>query len=180
MRDVINLIEVSRRQLYQHLQPLGLDIKKLILGVTLERWERLKVLNAYAGRLPSLAASPMVTPLDLYLELRGLQGEMAAFYPGRPEYFECPPYNHDNLAVSFQDLFKQLLNMVPMLLGTGSLTAKFVAESNRMRIAELTQDQLTKPTKYYLAIETKMDPGALDKLVSDRNKFKMLCAARRT
>jgi len=174
VRDIINLIDVAKRQLYLHLRPLGSDLKILALGVQFERWERLKVLNAYAGRLPSLAAAPAVTPLELYLELRRLQGEMAAFYPGRPEYFECPHYNHDNLAVSFQDLFKQLRNMVPMLLGTEPLKAKFGPETNRMRIAELTQEHLSKPTKYYLAIETRLEPAALDKLVSDRNRFKML------
>jgi type VI secretion system protein ImpJ len=174
LRDIINLMEVSRRQLYAQLRVLGANISNLTLGIQFERWERLKVLNSYSTKLACLARAPAATPFDYYLELSSLQGELAAFYPGRPEYADCAGYNHDNLGLSFQGLFKQLRNTVAMSGDREPLVAKFIPDGNRLRIAELSQDHLTKPNEYYLVIDTKVEPALLERLVTDRSRFKLM------
>lgn len=143
-------------------------------GKRMQQWLRLRTLNRFAATLPSLLGNPMASPLEIYRELRALQGELAALTPDADESrFAALDYSHENLGEVFRDVSNKIR---PMLkdFGRGRVKSlRFRREGAFWACEPLDDTDFTLPTDYFLGIQTGTDPATLDRLVLD-NDIKLL------
>jgi type VI secretion system protein ImpJ len=170
-RDLANQVEASRKELAIQLGRGGFTVENM-RGVQFEQMLRLRTLNRFSARLPSLAAAPAVTPFEIYLELRELLGELAALHPERDQ-FDISPYDHDNPAVAFQELDARIRPYLKGAVKGRFVEIPFIREG-RMLTLNLADEHLTVPNEYFLGIRTREDPRALAKLVEDADQFKLM------
>lgn len=172
VRDLANQVEASRSEQLVKLTRAGFSIDTM-RGVQFSQMLRLRTLNRYGARLSNTWNAPGTTPFSVYLDLRELLGELAALQPDRDQY-ESARYEHDNPAIAFQDVIRRIR---PLLKAEGQeswLKLEFKRDGAAW-VAELTDEHLTKPNEYFLAIKTAQDPRALAKLVEDNTvQFKMM------
>jgi len=171
VRDLANQVEASRGELVLQLTRGGFSIDAM-RGLQFEQMMRLRTLNHYGGRLPALAAAPNVAPFAMYLELRGLLGELAALMPDRDQY-DCAAYEHEAPLVCFSELCAKIRSLLRGAVAPSYIKADFSREG-RIMVAALSDEQLTRPNEYFLGIKTKTDPRALCQLVEDGDKFKLM------
>jgi type VI secretion system protein ImpJ len=171
LRNLADAIEASRKELVLQLARGGFAIDTM-RGVQFEQMMRLRTLNKFSGRLPSLVAAPGATPFQLYLELRECLGELAALHPDR-DLFEVSRYDHDNPAVAFEELNQRIRGLL-----RGAVAARFLkldfAREQKMLTAALTDEHLNVPNDYFIAIKTREDAKAVATLVEDADKFKLM------
>ncbi|MDX2146323.1 MAG: type VI secretion system baseplate subunit TssK [Planctomycetota bacterium] len=170
-RDLGNHLEAVRKETALKLGTGGYSIENL-RGPQIEQLLRLRTLNVYAGSVPALAALPSLTPFEYYLELRRALGELASLYPDRDPW-EAPRYDHDNPAASITELDRKIRQLSRGAVQKKFLSVRFERDGTVMA-ATLADEHLTQPTDYFLAIQTKMDPAALGRLVEDADKFKFM------
>ena len=171
VRDLASQVEATRKEVVAQLTRAGFSVETL-RGPQFEMILRLKTLNRFAGRLPTLAESPAVTPLEMYLELRDLLGELAALHPDRDE-FEVQPYDHDNPAIAFRELDRKIRAQLRGLPSATYFKEPF-KPSDRLLLAELTGEHVTQPNEYFLGVRTRIDRGSLTQLVENPDQFKLM------
>jgi type VI secretion system protein ImpJ len=171
IRDLINLLETRRRELAELVRRMNMSTDS-IQPNQLGQFLRLRVYNHFAGRLPSLFAAPALTPFDMYLELRGLLGDLAVLYPDRPMLFEAAPYDHNNLMRPFDEVVKKIRNL---LVGPKPryIPLPFQREGRRL-VTTLSEEHFKLPNDYFLAISTRMERSQLARLVEDPARFKLM------
>jgi type VI secretion system protein ImpJ len=174
LRDMTNQVMASRNELVVQINRGGFSVDTM-RGVQFEQMLRLRTLNRFSARLGTLIqASSGVTPFEMYLELKQLLAELAALRPDRDQ-FETVDYNHDNPAIAFKEICSKIRDLIKGVVPARFLKAAFTmaAEQNIM-VANLTDEALSVPNEYFLAIKTKQDPSELAKLVLDRDRFKLM------
>ena len=171
VRDLVSQVEASRKELVVQVSRGGFSLDTM-RGVQFEQIMRLRTLNRFSARLPSLALAPGVTPFTMYLEFRELLGELAALHPDRDE-FEAAAYNHENLYLCFRELSNKIRSLLRGAVAPSFLKVEF-REANGMLSASLTPEQFSQPNAYFLGIRTKVDPTALARYVEDGDKFKLM------
>lgn len=171
IRDLANQVEASRTELVLQITRGGFSVDTM-RGLQFEQMLRLRTINCYAGRLPHLVASPNTTPSDMYLELRGLLGELAALVPDRDMY-DVPAYDHDRPLVCFAELCNRIRSLLRGTVAPSFMKLEFSREGKLM-VAELSDEQISRPNEYFLGIKTQMDPRQLAQLVEDSDKFKFM------
>ena len=171
VRDLVSQVEASRKELVVQVSRSGFSLEQM-RGIQFEQLSRLRTLNHFSARLPSLVLAPGVTPFEMYLELRALLGELAALHPDRDE-FESAAYDHENLYPCFRELSSKIRQF---LRGAVAPTWRKVdfKEANGVWNAALSDDDLTQPNAYFLGVKTKLDPIALARFVEDGDKFKLM------
>ncbi len=171
VRDLANQVEASRKELVIQITRGGFSVDTM-RGVQFEQMLRLKTLNRFSGRLPSMVAAPGVTPFEIYLELRELLGELAALHPDRDQ-FEAARYEHDNPAISLNELSMKIRGLL-----RGSVAARFMSlpftKDGGVMLATLTEEHLSQATEYFLGIKSREDPRAVAKLVENADEFKLM------
>jgi type VI secretion system protein ImpJ len=177
VRDLANQVEASRTELVLQITRGGFAIDTM-RGLQFEQIMRLRTLNHYAGRMPHIVQAPNTTPLAVYLELRGLLGELAALYPDRDQY-DAPPYDHDNPLVCFSDVCGRIRSLLRGSVAPSFMKVDFSREGKLMVVA-LTDEHLSRPNEYFLGIKTQEDPRALGRLVEDADKFKLMAKSLAT
>ena len=171
VRDLTNSVEASRRELIVQMTRAGFSVDAM-RGPQFQQMLRLKTLNRFSARLPSLIEAPAITPFDIYLELRELLAELAALHPDR-DLFEVPPYDHDQPAVAFLDLAEKIRSMLKPLKGDVFQKVTFTKDGPILA-ATLSDDNLNIPNEYYLGIKSRMDPREISSLIEDEDKFKLM------
>jgi len=174
LRDMTNQVMASRNELVVQINRGGFSVDTM-RGVQFEQMLRLRTLNRFSARLGALIQVPSgVTPFEMYLELKQLLAELAALRPDRDQ-FETVDYNHDNPAIAFKEICSKIRDLIKGVVPARFLKAAFTmaAEQNIM-VANLTDEALSVPNEYFLAIKTKQDPSELAKLVLDRDRFKLM------
>ncbi|MHC4199099.1 MAG: type VI secretion system baseplate subunit TssK [Planctomycetota bacterium] len=177
VQDLTNQVEANRRELVAQLSRGSFSVDT-IRGVQIEQLLRLKTLNRFSARLSGMLTAPGLSPFDVYLELAGLLGELAALQPDR-DPFEVPAYDHDSLG----DVFPALCEAIRLLL-RGPVAARFLRETfaldpdKRAFVASITDEELSLANEYYLAVKTREDPRALATLAEDPDRFKLLPLSR--
>ncbi|MCC6425520.1 MAG: type VI secretion system baseplate subunit TssK [Phycisphaerales bacterium] len=172
LRDLGNQIEAIRRDTVTGLTRGGAFNRENLRGVQIEQLMRLRTLNRASARVPLLVSTPGATPMDAYLELRDVLGELAALSPDRDPW-EGPRYDHDNPGAVFYDLDRR----VRSLLTPGQLAPVWKVDfkkDGQILGIDLEDKHVTKPTEYFLGIKTKQDPVALARLVENQDKFKLM------
>ncbi len=171
VRDLASQIEASRKELVVQVARGGFSIETL-RGLQFEQIMRLRTLNRFAARLPSLVAAGAVPPFAFYLELRELFSELCALYPDKDE-FDVLPYNHDNPVLCFRELSTKIRGYVRGSVAPSFMKVPFVHDGQFLA-ATFTDEHLTKPADYFLGIKTKEDPRGLAGFVEDADKFKLM------
>ena len=171
VRDLASQVEASRKELVVQLTRGGFSLENL-RGVQFEQIMRLRTLNRFSARLPSLAEAPSVSPFFMYLELRELLGELTALHPDR-DVFDVPAYDHDNPYLGFGELSAKIRSL---LRGTVAPTYMKVPFTNvaEIQTAVFEDKHFALPNDYFLGIETKEDPRGLVNLVENPDEFKLM------
>ena len=175
VRGLFNQIDAERRARLSELTRDG-RLRWENLRGQFEQVLRLRTLNRFMSRLNSLIDAPKLPPFFMYLELSGLLGELSALQPQIASDLNPLPYDHDRLNVCFADLRAKILRALrgpepPILLEAPFATSEGVLK------AELTDDQLDRPTAYYLGVRTRMPADDRDELarsVRDHDQLKVM------
>jgi type VI secretion system protein ImpJ len=171
VRDLASQVEASRKELVVQLTRGGFSLENL-RGVQFEQIMRLRTLNRFGARLPSLAEAPNVSPFFMYLELRELLGELTALHPDR-DVFDVPAYDHDNPYLAFGELSAKIRSLLRGTVAPTYMKIPFtdVAE---IQTAVFEDKHFALPNDYFLGIETKEDPRGLVNLVENPDEFKLM------
>ena len=167
LRELMAQLNASREQFRIKVTTggLGLEIK----------WEitmRLMALNRACATLTGLVEEGNLTPGQMYLELRGLLGELLALHPGE-KLFECQPYNHLDPLPAFRELDRKIRDEIRVARAAEPLKVAFTGSPGLMR-ATLEAQHFEKPTGWYLGVKTRVDRTRLALYLSDGNKFKLM------
>lgn len=171
VRDLVSQVEASRKELVVQVTRGGFSLENM-RGVQFEQLLRLRTLNRFSARLPSLIQAPVVAPFTMYVHLRELLGELAALHPDRDE-FESAPYLHENQFLCFRELSNKIRSFLRGAVAPSFQKLQF-KDVGGVLTANFTPDQLTLPNAYFLGIKTKLDPQALGRYVEDGDKFKLM------
>jgi type VI secretion system protein ImpJ len=177
VRDLVSQVEASRKELVVQVTRGGFSIDTM-RGVQFEQLMRLRTLNHFSARLPSLIHAPVVSPFDVYLELRELLGELAALHPDRDE-FESSPYRHDNQFLCFRELTNKIRSFLRGAVAASFLKVAF-KDVGGILTANFTNEYFTQPNGYFLGIKTKIDSRILAAYVetpdssTTPDKFKLM------
>ena len=171
VRDLVSQVEASRKELVVQVTRGGFSIDTM-RGVQFEQVMRLRTLNRYSARLPSIIAAPIATPFSVYLELRELLAELAAMHPDRDE-FESAPYRHDNQFLCFRELANKIRSFLRGAVAPSFLKLAF-KDVGGVLTANFSPEHFTQPNAYFLGIKSKLDPTAVARYVEDGDKFKLM------
>ena len=169
--DLVANVEASRKALVVQVTGGGFSVDTM-RGVQFEQVIRLRTLNRFSARLPSLLNAPQVTLFAFYLELRELLGELMALHPDRDD-FDCAPYDHDNPYICFRELSNRIRPFLKGVVRERFIQVEFKDVSGVLT-APLTDEHFTLPNAYFLGIKTKQDPISLARFVEDEDKFKFM------
>jgi type VI secretion system ImpJ/VasE family protein len=158
VRDLVSQVEASRKELVVQVTRGGFAVDTM-RGAQFEQLIRLRTLNRFSARLPSLIQAPVVSPFELYLELRELLAELAALHPDRDE-FESSPYRHDNQFLCFRELANKIRSFLRGAVAPSFLKLAF-KDVGGILTANFSPEHLTQPNAYFLGIKTKLDPRAV-------------------
>jgi type VI secretion system ImpJ/VasE family protein len=176
VRDLAMAVEAARKVMVNGLTRGGW-VTDNIKGQTVLDVLRLRTLNKWSARLPALLATGpggagLISPFDIYLELRELQGDLASLSPDR-DPFEGPKYDHDSPGMVFQELDRRIRPLLTGDVKSRVRSKPFVREGTILTLA-LEEVDFTEPSGYFLGIKTRMDPTVLARLVEDGDKFKLM------
>jgi type VI secretion system protein ImpJ len=171
VRDLVSQVEASRKELVVQVTRGGFSIDTM-RGVQFEQVMRLRTLNRYSARLPSIIAAPIATPFSVYLELRELLAELAAMHPDRDE-FESAPYRHDNQFLCFRELANKIRSFLRGAVAPSFLKLAF-KDVGGVLTANFSPEHFTQPNAYFLGIKSKLDPTAVARYVEDGDRFKLM------
>ncbi len=171
VRDLASQVEASRKELVVQLTRGGFSLENL-RGVLFEQMLRLRTLNRFSARLPSLAEAANVPPFFMYLELRELLGELTALHPDR-DVFDVPAYDHDNPYLVFGELSSKIRSLLRGAVAPMFMKVSFTKVAG-LYTAVFEEKHFTIPNDYFLGIETKEDPRALAQLVENPDEFKIM------
>ena len=171
VRDLASQVEASRKELVVQLTRAGFSLENL-RGVLFEQMLRLRTLNRFSARLPSLSEAANVPPFFMYLELRELLGELTALHPDR-DVFDVPAYNHDNPCLVFGELSSKIRSLLRGAVAPMFMKVPFTKVAG-LYTAVFEEKHFTLPNDYFLGIETKQDPRALAQLVENPDEFKVM------
>ena len=171
VRDLSAQVEASRKELIVQMTRGGFSLEQ-IRGLQIEQMMRLRTLNRFSGRLPALVNAPNISPFNYYLELRDLLGELCAQQPDR-DAFDVPDYNHESPYLCFRELCERIRGFLRGAVAASYLKVPFKDDQGKLT-ATLTDEHFSRPTAYFLAIKTKIDPTALAAYVVDADRFKLM------
>lgn len=171
VRDLASQVAASRKELVIQLTRGGFNLENL-RGLQFEQIMRLRTLNKFSARLPSLAEAANVTPFFMYLELRELLGELTALHPDRDE-FEVAPYDHNNPYLAFSELSSKIRSFLRGAVAPSFLKLPFV-DVDGWRTALFEPQHLSGPNEYFLGVKTAEDPRQLARLVENPDEFKIM------
>jgi type VI secretion system protein ImpJ len=124
------------------------------------------------ARLTSMLAVGRVSPFTWHIELKSLYAELTALHPEIVDY-EAAHYDHDDLFRTFNDIDVRIRTMLRSAVGASFLRLDFTTEEMFLS-ATLTDEHITRPVEYYLAIRSKEDPREIIRLVEDPDQFKFM------
>lgn len=137
---------------------------------------RLRSLNRFSARLPHLVKARRTTPLDLYLELRDLLGELAVLSP-TADAFDVPDYDHGDPGPCFRAVVRRIRPLVKGMVVRDFRTIEF-ERGGKGFTATLQPEDFTEPNAYFLGIATRMDPRKLVGLVEEGADFKLMAPSK--
>ena len=175
VRDLTGQISAVREQLANIVSRGGET--QTINRLQLEQTLRLRSLNRFSARMPAFLdigdGAAKVPPLDVYMELRGLLGELMALFPERSG-FDIAPYRHENPYPSFQAVISQIRNYLHGTVAPDYWKVDFQPGPEGIKVAAMEDKHFAEPTAWFLGIKTQLEPSRLVELVEDTDQFKLM------
>ena len=171
MSNLNGQLQASRKELVIQVNRGGFSLDTM-RGIQFEQVMRLRTLNRFGGRLQALINVPNVPTFEYYLLLRELLGELSALHPEK-DLYECSAYDHDSPYPSFSEIVQKTQLYLRGDVIPNFIKVDFVENQGQLQ-ATLTDDELTTPSDYFLAIETKEDPVTLARFVENEDAFKLM------
>lgn len=168
--DLVEQVQSTRKALVRDTLSGGFNIANLReaqIGQVLS----LRTLNRFSATLPALLAAPMVTPFQLYVELRELLAELVALDPQRDE-FETDAYDHDAPYNCFS-LLCEAIRRYLIIKKVGEYWQVDFAKVGDIYAAEFKEDHF-KANAYYFAIKGKAEALELARYVEDGDRFRFM------
>jgi type VI secretion system protein ImpJ len=172
VRDVANQVEAARRELSAQMARGGFSVDGM-RGVQFQQALRLQSLGRATVRLAPLATVEGVTPFLAYQELKQLLAELSALEPGKDALAEVAPYDHDNLAMSFAELVRQLRARVPNKGSENFMRVPFARGADNLLTAALSAEHLSRAHEFFLGVQSRQDPRAVVATVENEEGFKL-------
>ena len=151
VRDLASQVDASRKKLLIQMTRGGFSLDNL-RGAQFEQMMRLRTLNRFSARLPSLAVAPNTAPFTMYLELRELLGELTALHPDR-DVFDVPAYDHDNPYLIFAELSVKIRSLLGGAVAPSYMEVPFNRAPDWFT-AVFEDKHFSQPNDYFLGIET--------------------------
>lgn len=149
MRLLRGLIELLTAQIGSYgnaqrgiLEAIGMDLGKYHL------------LSALMAHLPAMQHANLVEkvhPEFLYLILARLAGALSML-AGPLEVLALPPYRHDNLAATFEDLDHTIRSIVERFQPTHYLTIALEASGENVWVARVPESRLFASSQFFLVV----------------------------
>lgn len=176
LRDLASALEATRKEIVNQMTRAGF-VPENLKGPEMLMLLRLRTLSKWSARMGTLfsggSGGPGAVPVfEAYMELRELLADLAALSPER-DPFDAPRYDHDNQGVVFMDMDRKIRGLLKGDLKGKFLSQAFVPDAGALT-CPLTEEFLTQPNGYWIAIRTKMDPTVLGRLVTDGDRFKLM------
>jgi len=169
--DLANQVVACRNSLASQVYGAKLNMET-IRGAQIEMLLRLRTLNRFAARLPLMVESNHLAPVDLYIELHELLGELNTLSP-EEDIFSVRPFNHDDPLPAFQQLSERIRDFLKDSVEESYIKLSFEKLDICFQ-AHLEDEHLSGPSEYFLAIQTRMDSRELTALVEDPDRFKFM------
>ena len=169
--DLVEQLSAFREELLAGLRRSGYNAEALT-GSQAERILQLRSLNVYTAKISSLLKTGRCSPFAIYLELRGLIGELAALMPQR-DLYDVSDYNHDKCQPVFTEIASRIRNLTSQENGSYVKMPFAWEESSRSFAADLTEECIIKAEDFYLAIQCDENSGKLIALVEAGDQFKL-------
>lgn len=175
VRDLTGQVSAVREQLANIVARGGET--QTINRLQLEQTLRLRSLNRFSARMPAFLdvgdGAAKVPPLEVYVELRGLLGELMALFPERGG-FDIAPYRHENPYPSFQAVISQIRNFLHGAVSPDYWKVEFQPGPEGIKVAALEDKHFSEPTAWFLGIKTQLEPSRLVELIEDTDQFKLM------
>lgn len=172
-REFANQVEASRAELALQLGRGGFAIDTM-RGAQFEQALRLRTLSAYAAQFSLMLRRPTLTPFEVYAQARQMLAELSSLYPDQPQIFAAPAYNHDKPLGAIVEIMDKIRSLLRGSVAARFLKAEFKFDAaTKMFQAALTDEQLSAPTEYFIAVRTREDPLAVAKLVENQDQFQV-------
>ncbi|MGC8560937.1 MAG: type VI secretion system baseplate subunit TssK [Phycisphaerae bacterium] len=173
VREFANQVEASRAELALQLGRGGFAIDTM-RGAQFEQALRLHILSQYSARFSLMQRRPTLTPFEFYAQLREMLAELSSLYPDQPQIFAAPPYNHDKPLGAMLEIMDKIRSLLRGAVAARFLKADFAYDAGaQMFKTTLSDEQLTAPSEYFLAIRTREDPIAVAKLAENQDQFQV-------
>jgi len=171
LRDITAQVEAARQELVVQINRGGFHLETL-QGMRIEQMLRLRTLNHYTATLTTLIAQPFVEPLQFFIELKALLGELAAGQPDKDPFINTP-FQSDNPLRAFRPVMERIRELLKGGIAPSFTKIPFKSEGRLLR-ATLEEAHFTGGRDFFLAVKSKRDSKEVIALVEDANRFKMM------
>jgi type VI secretion system protein ImpJ len=136
---------------------------------------QLRELNEAYAYLGTLTFAEGVHPLDAYLELCRLVGQLSIFNPETRRPPDLPRYNHDDLAGCFYSVKKHIDALLDVVVEPEYKERPFVGAGYRMQVMELESAWLEKGWEMFIGVQTppRLDRDECIELLTDSRRLDM-------
>lgn len=136
----------------------------------LERILKLQAVNCSLGQVQHLSSVRGVHPLDAYVGLCAVLGQLSIFRAERRMPTTVPAYNHDDLAVCFYAL-RTLLDLGDQPQ-RAYVKRPFIGAGLQMQV-RIDREWLTPDWAYYIGVQSKLKFHEIERLLMQRLDMKV-------
>ena len=176
LQEMADQVEASRREIVALLVREEFSVENL-RNSHIPAMLKLRTLNHFAAKFNSYIHTAGFAPLQWYIALREILGELVALQPQQDALVDCSDYRHEELGPIFADLCTRVRSVLVNVSRQAVLKVEFT-ERDGLLVASLNDEHMTRPNEYLLAIQTNGDATALSRLVEDPDRFKLMARSR--
>ena len=143
--------------IHQRARALAARMGQLSHGVSeMADFLMLQALNRAVPIFRQHALAPVVHPWALHADCLQLAGDLATFTNESRNPVDFPLYRHDDLAATFLPVVADLRRMLSTVLDWTAQQLELIERSHGVRVAILADPELTRSSKFVLAVNAQM------------------------
>lgn len=159
LKELMNMLEYRAQKLVEKLSDSSVQAAEL--GEHL----MLQLLNKTESRLTFFMTQDRIHPSKLFLELVSFAGELAIFMKKGKRLEHQPVYLHQEQGASFEALFRELKEMLSMVLEQNSLSLAIEKRKYGIYVSQLNDKNLVDSSTFILAVSADLEGAKLTKLL---------------
>ncbi|MGK9172959.1 type VI secretion system baseplate subunit TssK [Yokenella regensburgei] len=153
MNDLQSLLTQRSQQLAQRLRQPGRFNTSEMVEFTL-----LALVNHHIGLISHLKTLPLLHPEDLWREWLAFATELATWTSARAPQEILPIYDHDNLAVCFDELVLMLRQGLSLVMEEHAIQIPLTERTHGLNVATLPSTSMAREFGFVLAVKANV-PG---------------------